>query len=148
MKTEILKTMRKVKKEANKAVADLSVRLSSLAEAARNQKTLCILNSLDFETRQSRQSDLLDTENRIFKWILHDYHGPLNQHVGFKKWLQFGNEIYWISGKAGSGKSVLMNYISNEKYTQETLQSWAGDTRLKIARHFFWNAGASMQKSQ
>ena len=148
MKTEILETMQKVKSEGNKAVADLSVRLSSLAEAARNQKTLCILNSLDFETRQSRQSDIPDTENRTFEWIFHDYHGPLNQHVGFRKWLQFGNEIYWISGKAGSGKSVLMNYISNEKCTQEMLQSWAGDTKLIIARYFFWNAGAPMQKSQ
>lgn len=148
MKTEILETMKKVREEGNEAVGDLTVRLSSLAEASRNQKTLCILNSLDFETRQSRQSDISDTENRTFEWIFNDYHGPLNQHVGFRKWLQFGNEIYWISGKAGSGKSVLMNYIANEKCTREMLESWAGDTRLIIARYFFWNAGAPMQKSQ
>lgn len=148
MKTEILETMQKVRNEGNEAVADLSVRLSSLAEASRNQKTLCILNSLDFETRQNRQSDIPDTESRTFEWIFHDYHGPLNQHVGLRKWLQFGNGIYWISGKAGSGKSVLMNYIANEKFTQDMLQSWAGDTRLIIARYFFWNAGAPMQKSQ
>lgn len=117
-------------------------------EISRNQKTLCILNSLDFETRQSRQSEISDTENRTFEWIFHDYHGPLNQHVGFRKWLHLGDEIYWISGKAGSGKSVLMNYIANEKCTQEMLQSWAGDTRLIIATYFFWNAGAPMQKSQ
>lgn len=148
MKNEILETMQKVKKEGNEAVADLSVRLSSLAVASRNQKTLYILNSLHFETRQSRQSDISDTENRTFEWIFHDYHGPLNQRVGFRKWLQFGDEIYWISGKAESGKSVLMNYIANEKCTREMLQSWAGDTRLIIAPYFFWNAGAPMQKSQ
>lgn len=45
MKTEILETMKKVRNEGD-AVADLTVRLSSLAEASRNQKTLCILNSL------------------------------------------------------------------------------------------------------
>lgn len=148
MKTEILEELEKVRKEGNRTIADLSVRLSSLAEAARNQKTICILNSLDFETRQSRQSEIPDTENRTFEWIFHDYHGRLNQHVGFRKWLQFGNEIYWISGKAGSGKSVLMNYVSNDISSQEMLQSWAGDTRLIIARYFFWNAGAPMQKSQ
>lgn len=148
MKSEILETMQRVRKEGKEAVADLSVRLSSLAEASRNQKTLCILNSLDFETRQSRQSDIPDTEHRTFEWIFDDYHGSLNQRVGFREWLQFGNEIYWISGKAGSGKSVLMNYIANEKCTQEMLQSWAGDTKLIIARYFFWNAGAPMQKSQ
>ena len=148
MKSEILETLEKVRRGGSEAVGDLSVRLSSLAEASRNQKTLCILNSLDFETRQSRQSEISDTENQTFKWIFDDYHGPLNQQVGFRQWLQFGNEIYWISGKAGSGKSVLMNYIANEKCTREMLQSWAGDTKLIIARYFFWNAGAPMQKSQ
>lgn len=148
MKTGILKTMQKVRKEGNAAVADLSIQLSSLAEASRDQKTLCILNSLEFETRQSRQSDISDTENRTFEWIFNDHHGPSNQHVGFSKWLQSGNHIYWISGKARSGKSVLMNYIANEPRTQEMLQSWAGKTRLIIAKYFFWNAGALIQKSQ
>ena len=130
------------------AIADLSGKLSSLAEASRKQKTLCIINSLDFETRQSRQSDISDAQDRTFEWIFHDHHGPFNQHVGFRNWLQFGNDIYWISGKAGSGKSVLMNYVANEPRTQEMLQSWAGDTRLIVAKYFFWNAGAPMQKSQ
>ena len=148
MKDEILNTMDRVKKEGNAAIADLSIKLSSLAEASRDQKTLCILNSLDFETRQSRQSDISDAENQTFEWIFHNHHGPSNQRIGFRNWLQFGNDIYWISGKAGSGKSVLMNYIANEPSTREMLQSWAGDTRLIIAKYFFWNAGAPMQKSQ
>ena len=135
-------------KGPNAAIADLSGKLSSLAEASRKQKTLCIINSLDFETRQSRQSDISDAQDRTFEWIFHDHHGPFNQHVGFRNWLQFGNDIYWISGKAGSGKSVLMNYVANEPRTQEMLQSWAGDTRLIVAKYFFWNAGAPMQKSQ
>ena len=147
-KTKILDTMENMRKEGNAAVADLSNQLSSLAEASRDKKTLCILNSLDFETRQNRESDIPDTENQTFRWIFNDYHGSLNQHIGFRKWLQSGNNIYWISGKAGSGKSVLMNYVANEPCTQEMLQSWAGDTRLIIAKYFFWNAGAPMQKSQ
>lgn len=148
MKTEILETMKIVRNENDTAVTELSTRLSSLAEASRDQKTLCILNSLDFETRQSRESDIPDTENRTFEWIFHDFHGRFNRHVGFRKWLQFGNDVYWISGKAGSGKSVLMNFIANEKCTQERLRLWAGDKKLITAKFFFWNAGAPMQKSQ
>ena len=142
LKDDIVK---ETNKGPNAAIADL---LSSLAEASREQKTLCIINSLDFETRQSRQSDISDAEDRTFEWIFHDHHGPFNQHVGFRKWLQFGNDIYWISGKAGSGKSVLMNYVANEPRTQEMLQLWAGDKKLIVAKYFFWNAGAPMQKSQ
>ena len=148
MKDDILKTMKNVKKEVNAAVQSLITQLSSLAEASRDQKILCILNSLDFETRQSRQSEISGTEQRTFEWIFHDHHGPNNQLVGFRKWLQLGNDIYWISGKAGSGKSVLMNYIAHEPSTKTMLQSWAGTTRLIIAKHFFWNAGSPMQKSQ
>ena len=147
-KDEILKSVEGVKKEGNIALESLITQLSCLAEASRDQKILCILNSLDFETRQSRQSDISGTEQRTFEWIFQDYHGPTNQRVGFREWLRSGNDIYWISGKAGSGKSVLMNYIAHEQFTQDMLQSWAGTTRLVVAKHFFWNAGAPMQKSQ
>ena len=147
-KDDILKAIKDTKKEDNKAFERLSTQLSSLAEASRDQKILRILDSLDFETRQSRQSDISSTEQRTFEWIFHDHHGPTLQHVGFRKWLQFGNDVYWISGKAGSGKSVLMKYIAHDPVTQNMLQSWAGTTRLIIAKHFFWNAGAPMQKSQ
>ena len=147
-KTEIVETVKELEKTGNAALAHLSTQLSSLGEDLRKQKIRCIIDSLDFETRQSRQSDIWDTEYRTFEWIFHDHHGPFNQHIGFRKWLQFGDDIYWISGKPGSGKSVLMNYIANEPRTKELLQAWAGDTRLIVAKYFFWNAGATMQKSQ
>ena len=145
MKDEILDTL---KKRANAADGQLSTQLSLLVEDSRAQKNLCIINSLDFETRRSRQSDISDVENQTFDWIFHNHHGPSNQRVGFGKWLQVGNNIYWISGIAGSGKSVLMNYVANEPRTQRLLHCWAGDARLIVAKYFFWNAGAPMQKSQ
>ena len=148
LKTEIVGTVKELEEKGNAAVAHLSEQLLTLAEELRKQKIRRIINSLDFETRQSRQSDISDTEYRTFEWIFHDLHGPSKQRVGFRNWLQFGDDIYWISGKPGSGKSVLMNYIANEPRTQELLQAWAGDTRLIVAKFFFWNAGAPMQKSQ
>ena len=148
MKDEILKSVEGVKKEGNVALEGLITQLSSLADASQDQKILYILNSLDFETRQSRQSGISGTEQRTFEWIFQDYHGQNDQRVGFRKWLRFGNNIYWISGKAGSGKSVLMNYIAHDPFTQRMLQFWAGTARLVIAKHFFWNAGAPMQRSQ
>ena len=41
-----------------------------------------------------------------------------------------------------------MNYIANEPRTHELLNDWAGSHRLIIAKYYFWNAGAPMQKSQ
>ena len=148
MRDKILETVDDAKKQNDIAIADLSTQLTILAEASRDQKIQCILNSLDFDTRQARESDIADTENRTFEWIFDDYHGLRNLRVGLRKWLQSGDDIYWISGKPGSGKSVLMNYIANEPYTQDLLLTWAGDTDLVVAKYFFWNAGAPLQKSQ
>ena len=145
MKDEILKTL---KERGEGAAGQLAAQLSLLVEDSRAQKNRRIVNSLDFETRHSRQSDISDAESRTFEWIFHNHHGPSNQRIGFGKWLQHGNDIYWISGIAGSGKSVLMNYVANEPRTQRLLRCWSGDARLIIAKYFFWNAGAPMQKSQ
>ena len=145
MKDEILKTL---KERGDAAAGQLAAQLSLLVEDSRAQKNRRIVNSLDFETRHSRQSEISDAESRTFEWIFHNHHGPSNQRIGFGKWLQHGNDIYWISGIAGSGKSVLMNYVANEPRTQRLLRCWSGDARLIIAKYFFWNAGAPMQKSQ
>ena len=148
MKDSILGAIQNSDQDSKVALTNISLQLSSLAEASRHQKIVCILNSLDFETRRSRESDIAEAEDQTFEWIFRDHHGSTNQPVGFRQWLLTGNDNFWISGKAGSGKSVLMNYIARAQDTQDLLKYWAGSAQLIIARHFFWNAGAPMQKSQ
>ena len=67
----------------------------------------------------------------------------------FSKWLRSGTGVYWISGKAGSGKSTLMSHIcksENLERRNAMLQSWAGDKYLLTPTFFFWNAGSPLQK--
>lgn len=66
----------------------------------------------------------------------------------FVDWLQSSDEIYWIAGKPGSGKSTLMKYILGDPKTQQNLKVWAKGYRLYIARYFFWYRGTEMQRSQ
>ena len=146
-KDRILEAIEKFKQESNVALTDLSLQLSLLVEATRHQKIVCILKGLDFETRQSRESDIPEAEYRTFEWIFRDDHGSTKQHVGFRQWLLTGNGNFWISGKAGSGKSVLMNYIARAQDTQDFLQYWAGTARLIVAKYFFlewWSANAKV----
>jgi len=65
----------------------------------------------------------------------------------FRNWLTSGNGIFYVSGKAGSGKSTLMKFLTNDTRTKEELESWAGDKTLVFARFFFWNPGTKLQKS-
>ena len=147
-KDKILEAILKSRQESDVALVDISLQVSTLVEASRHQKIACILNSLDFETRRSRESDIAEAEYRTFEWIFQDHYWSTNQYVGFRQWLLTGNGNFWISGKAGSGKSVLMSYISKTQDTQDLLQYWAGTARLIVAKYFFWNAGSPMQKSE
>ena len=63
-------------------------------------------------------------------------------------WLTQENGIYWVNGKAGSGKSTLMRHIYDNPHTREALKEWAGDTQLIVSEWFFWNTGSLDQRSQ
>ncbi|KAH0534152.1 hypothetical protein FGG08_007261 [Glutinoglossum americanum] len=65
----------------------------------------------------------------------------------FLAWLRSGRQIYHISGKAGSGKSTLMKFLSQHSRVREELESWAGGKKLVLARFFFWNSGDRLQMS-
>ncbi|KAL4911127.1 hypothetical protein BDW74DRAFT_172582 [Aspergillus multicolor] len=64
----------------------------------------------------------------------------------FLNWLKKGSGIFHILGKAGSGKSTLMKFLSSHRRTEEELTHWTGHKRLIIARFFFWKAGDKMQR--
>lgn len=58
------------------------------------------------------------------------------------RWFQDDSDkVFWITGKPGSGKSVLMKLIRDHDETNALLQEWAGEHRLITAdlapRHAF-----------
>ena len=63
----------------------------------------------------------------------------------FSDWLKSESNTYWISGKAGSGKSCLMKFIESSPETRTALEVWAPNTT--ILSHYFWKPGPMMQKS-
>jgi ABC-type ATPase involved in cell division len=74
---------------------------------------------------------------KTFDWIFDDVEETASN--SFCVWLQGTREegLYWIYGKAGSGKSTLMKYICKDPRTQEKLQQWAKDDPLTIVSFFF-----------
>jgi NACHT domain len=65
----------------------------------------------------------------------------------FVDWLENGENVYWINGKPGSGKSTLMNFITSEDRTKELLKCWSKGGDLITVRFFFWNPGTLLQKT-
>ena len=123
---------------------ELSNNISSLAEEVRlSASDQVLLSSLRFDYMAQRQATVEPAHKQTFEWVL-DPSSP----VKFDDWLRFQDGIYWVMGKAGSGKSTLMKFLLNHIKTAESLRSWAGPKRLVTASFFFWNAGPSIQKSQ
>ena len=68
--------------------------------------------------------------------------------IGFVDWLRHGNGIFWINGKAGSGKSTLMKFIADDKRLLDYLQdSQAGQGRIVRADFYFWAGGSRDQRA-
>ncbi|KAH9207963.1 hypothetical protein DL95DRAFT_239390, partial [Leptodontidium sp. 2 PMI_412] len=67
----------------------------------------------------------------------------------FMEWLRSDNSIYWINGKAGSGKSTLMKFVYDDPRLMKALKSspWAGGLPVIKASFYFWYNGTEMQKS-
>jgi hypothetical protein len=66
----------------------------------------------------------------------------------FQDWLKNGNNVFHISGKAGSGKSTLMKLIVADQHTYKFLEDWAGRKELISAQFFFWRGGSDVQRSR
>jgi hypothetical protein len=64
-----------------------------------------------------------------------------------QRWLRSSDDIFWVYGKAGSGKSTLMKFLFEHKRTRVHLSEWAHGNDVTIAASFFWNAGSELEKS-
>lgn len=65
----------------------------------------------------------------------------------FAKWLEIGSDpMYWLEGKAGSGKTTLMNFVWQEARTRELLSIWAGTKRLITPAFFCWKPTAKIRR--
>ncbi|KAL4925800.1 uncharacterized protein BDV17DRAFT_166834 [Aspergillus undulatus] len=67
----------------------------------------------------------------------------------FMQFLLHENSVFFIYGKAGSGKSTLMKYLADlaNAPVRQCLNKWAGGCRLVSVAVFFWSAGDSLQRS-
>jgi hypothetical protein len=100
-----------------------------------------ILDSLRVPNLDLRMQEIETRADHTFDWV---YDKP---SVALPKWLQRGQDIFWISGKPGSGKSTLMKFIQNDSRTSELLHRWKSSARQISASFFFHYRGSVMQKS-
>ena len=107
------------------------------------------LNSLWYPEIQRRQETVSKAHEKTFEWIYElDGFDPSNRRWdSVVQWLEQGEGIYWVSGKAGSGKSTLMKYIYDNDRTSYLLKTWSGAKDVFVPNYFFWSSGNKLEKS-
>ena len=105
-----------------------------------------ILQELTFREISDRADSIDRAHEKTFKWIFEK--ASNDKYSNFVQWLHGNDSLYWIRGKAGSGKSTLMKYLSGSKRTINILKGWASDSTLHVASFHFWNLGTALQRSQ
>lgn len=106
-----------------------------------------ILDCLWYRMLDHRKNSVPGAHPRTFDWALH----PPTDDVewdSLSQWFESGSGIYWIHGKAGSGKTTLMKHLLDSSVMHSLLQEWAKDGPLMTPNFFFWQVGTPEQKTQ
>jgi hypothetical protein len=127
----------------------LSDKISRLiTEGGKLATEQAILDSLRFKTMRTRHSKIVEAHKKTFDWMFEETSANGSPRPRFVQWLRQDGGLYWIAGKAGSGKSTLMKYLSDSYQAKRFLEEWAGSKSLFTGSYFFWSGGNEMQKSQ
>ncbi len=129
-------------------VEDCLKSIESLRSDMKRTRETNIMYWLDFRQRTWRYDEVEAAYQKTFEWIFKDDTDdtPWNSFVDYLS----GTEVslpYFINGKAGSGKSTLMKFITGHTRTMVALRKWAGDHELLVLNFFFWNLGTDLQKN-
>ncbi|KAK5729818.1 hypothetical protein LTR17_011579 [Elasticomyces elasticus] len=134
-------------RETEKTLAKLdadNTEILTFLQTEDGQRTLdTILKSLKYGGIKARRTLIPTAAKVTFRWVFDAARSPLPGWLAGE-----GSNIFWMSGKAGSGKSTLMKYLRSHPETTKLLHTWAGTRKLLIGDHFFWVAGFQEQKNQ
>ncbi|KAK4553099.1 hypothetical protein LTR86_009826 [Recurvomyces mirabilis] len=108
--------LHKASSEAATTLADIVPSLQAQALNARYAED--VLEGLRYEQMQARRSQVHSRYTTTYEWIYNPQLLP-EQCADLKllDWLRAQSGIFWVSGKAGSGKSTLMKLICEDENT-------------------------------
>nr|XP_036580328.1 uncharacterized protein CTRU02_09558 [Colletotrichum truncatum]KAF6788240.1 hypothetical protein CTRU02_09558 [Colletotrichum truncatum] len=108
------------------------------------------LRGLNFRSMTARRHSIVEAHQKTFNWVFKGTNAQTSAPApnrNLSNWLKSGKGIFWISGKAGSGKSTLMKYLGCHPHTSDLLSTWSQPKECIVACHYFWSSGTRLQKS-
>ena len=135
----------------------LDILMQQVEDMAKPDLKTAFLNSLFFDDFERREKDLSGPSPKTFEWIFDregrstSYQFDKIEWPSFPQWLENADssQQYWLSGKAGSGKSTLMAHIIRQDMalarTEGHLKKWHGGKPLHILKFFLFRPGRERQ---
>ncbi|CAH0053912.1 unnamed protein product [Clonostachys solani] len=105
-----------------------------------------ILRRLSFQEMNMRKESITSPFVDTLGWALSTKSTPQRWDL-LPHWFESGSGIYWLCGKAGSGKSTLMKLLSDHEATLKYLSTWTGGKPCATADFFIWKLGTKEQNS-
>ena len=125
-----------------------TVQALTTSQAQKQEETMRyerFLESLRFDDIHVRGNEVSESHSKTFGWVYDD--NSKYPWDNLKSWLEHGQNIYWINGKAGSGKSTFMKFLINDERTSKALEIWSGGQNCMILNFYFWLSGTKFQRS-
>jgi hypothetical protein len=140
---QLFNTWRLEHEASIKHIADTIERQEEQRKRQKYQRK--VLNSLYFEKIEDRRNMIERKHTKTLQWV---FDPPTNsQWSRISDWLRDSAlPVYWITGKAGSGKSTLMKWLLLEKQTRTLLEEWAGSREMLVASYYFWLAAKTPEQ--
>jgi len=102
-----------------------------------------LLDSLADKETNARRNQIEGSYTDRFSWVFdEEIQRPWDSFTG---WLSSDGSLYWICGKASSGKSTLRKFLINDQRTIQHLNKWKPD--CSTYSHFICNSGKRIQRS-
>ncbi|KAF4431492.1 P-loop containing nucleoside triphosphate hydrolase [Fusarium acutatum] len=134
-------------------IIELQKRFEASQSAKQESKCHQILKAIAFQDIRMRRQEIgnIELAKETFEWMVKDEMvPPSHRHLkqSFRSWLEKGQGIFHITGKPGSGKSTMMNFLANHPETRSQLDKWARNgNSIVIASVFLWDLGSAEQKN-
>ncbi|KZL68530.1 small s protein [Colletotrichum incanum] len=100
-----------------------------------------ILGALWFSKMKDRYDDIETAHRKTYEWVFSGSEEQKGDSHSFKNWVESSHSLFWVSGRAGTGKSTLMKYLTLDVRAGEAFRRWAGHHDLVMANHWFWSQG-------
>ncbi|KAM7212958.1 hypothetical protein V8F06_011662 [Rhypophila decipiens] len=115
----------------------------SNTEARKKDRIRELCDRLWFDAIPRRHHAIDVAHHKTFEWIFTGQEKTTASNTTFLEWMDSGQGLYWVSGRAGTGKSSLMKFLEDDPRTKPTFMEWAGKCRLVLATFYFWNSEAA-----